>query len=180
MKKTKLYYKKITLDYSDCSAVVGGKWNCRKERRKTRTLHSALKTLPSFNDFFSYIFFPQLFSHFSEKRVKNGIGRRKNPCSSVMNSRGRSLFVSTKYKTGYHHHNHIHFRCHPHHQDDNHDDQVARPVRERQGEGGKISAFRRNVYKVTMINDHPYHDDDDNEDEKCSGHNKNNDDDDIF
>ena len=95
--------------------------------------------------------FSQLFSHFSEKRVKNGIGRRKNPCSSENNSRKSSLSASTKYKTGYHHHNHIHFRCHPHHQDDNHDDQVARPVRERQGEGGKISAFRRNVYKVTVI-----------------------------
>ena len=113
-------------------------------------MHSALKTLHSFNDFFSYIFLSQSFSHFKEKRVENGIGRRKNPCSSEMNSRGRSLSASTKYKTGYHHHNHIHFRCHPHHQDDNHDDQVARPVRERQGEGGKISAFRRNVYKVTI------------------------------
>ena len=35
--------------------------------------------------------------------------------------------------------------------DQHDDDQVARPVRERQGEGGKISAFRRNVYKVTMM-----------------------------
>ena len=49
------------------------------------------------------------------------------------------------------HHCHCPHPRHQHDGDDNSEDQVARPVRERQGEGGKISAFRRNVYKVMLI-----------------------------